>query len=141
MHGEFSPSFLVELNINILCSPNILVLHSLSIYLQVRVHMLLPCTRCSLPCTQQLLMFLVHSQHYRYLFASQTVHVFALYSTFLATHWATNVPSTLAAALPLGYPNTDLNTGLTRYNSGQYIYYGCNIFRIYYNRIHTSIYL
>lgn len=73
-------------------------------------------------CVLQVSYFFIH-----YLFASQTAHVAALYSAFLAMHLAANVPGTLAA-LSLGY-NTDLNAGLTHYSSGQAaVYYGGNIF-------------
>ncbi|CAL1370442.1 unnamed protein product [Linum trigynum] len=62
--------------------------------------------------------FLIH-----YLFASQTGHVGALYSAFLAMHLAANVPGVLAA-LALAY-NTNLFGALTHYSSGQAaVYYG-----------------
>ncbi|CAK7328495.1 unnamed protein product [Dovyalis caffra] len=62
--------------------------------------------------------FLIH-----YLFASQTGHVGALYSAFLAMHLAAGVPGTLAA-LALAY-NTNLFGALTHYSSGQAaVYYG-----------------
>lgn len=58
-----------------------------------------------------------------YLFASQTGHVGALYSAFLAMHRAAGVPSVLAALL-LGY-NTNLFGAITHYSSGQAaVYYG-----------------
>lgn len=58
-----------------------------------------------------------------YLFASQTGHVGALYSAFLAMHRAAGVPSVLAA-LALGY-NTNLFGAITHYSSGQAaVYYG-----------------
>lgn len=58
-----------------------------------------------------------------YLFASQTGHVGALYSAFLAMHRAAGVPGTLAA-LALGY-NTNLFGAITHYSSGQAaVYYG-----------------
>ncbi|KAL7227710.1 hypothetical protein ACSBR1_022560 [Camellia fascicularis] len=62
--------------------------------------------------------FLIH-----YLFASQTGHVGALYSAFLAMHLASGVPGVLAA-LALAY-NTNLFGALTHYSSGQAaVYYG-----------------
>ncbi|KAI5081691.1 hypothetical protein GOP47_0001434 [Adiantum capillus-veneris] len=62
--------------------------------------------------------FLIH-----YLFASQTGHVGALYSAFLAMHIAAGVPGVLAA-LALAY-NTNLFGALTHYSSGQAaVYYG-----------------
>ncbi|XP_057525872.1 dicarboxylate transporter 2, chloroplastic-like [Amaranthus tricolor] len=62
--------------------------------------------------------FFVH-----YLFASQTGHVGALYSAFLAMHIASGVPGVLAA-LALAY-NTNLFGALTHYSSGQAaVYYG-----------------
>ncbi|GAB4838421.1 hypothetical protein Ancab_027956 [Ancistrocladus abbreviatus] len=62
--------------------------------------------------------FFVH-----YLFASQTGHVAALYSAFLAMHLAAGVPGVLAA-LALAY-NTNLFGALTHYSSGQAaVYYG-----------------
>ena len=58
-----------------------------------------------------------------YLFASQTGHVGALYSAFLAMHRAAGVPGVLAA-LALGY-NTNLFGAITHYSSGQAaVYYG-----------------
>lgn len=58
-----------------------------------------------------------------YLFASQTGHVGALYSAFLAMHIAAGVPGILAA-LALGY-NTNLFGAITHYSSGQAaVYYG-----------------
>lgn len=58
-----------------------------------------------------------------YLFASQTGHVGALYSAFLAMHLAAGVPKVLAA-LALAY-NTNLFGALTHYSSGQAaVYYG-----------------
>ncbi|CAL5323792.1 hypothetical protein CsSME_00002608 [Camellia sinensis var. sinensis] len=58
-----------------------------------------------------------------YLFASQTAHVGALYSAFLAMHLAAKVPG-LLAALALAY-NTNLFGALTHYSSGQAaVYYG-----------------
>ncbi|RVW39851.1 Dicarboxylate transporter 2.1, chloroplastic [Vitis vinifera] len=58
-----------------------------------------------------------------YLFASQTGHVGALYSAFLAMHVAAGVPGVLAA-LALAY-NTNLFGALTHYSSGQAaVYYG-----------------
>ncbi|KAK9110750.1 hypothetical protein Sjap_018810 [Stephania japonica] len=70
-----------------------------------------------------------------YLFASQTGHVGALYSAFLAMHLASGVPGTLAA-LALAF-NTNLFGALTHYSSGQAaVYYGAgyvelpDIFRV-----------
>ncbi|RAL39604.1 hypothetical protein DM860_003137 [Cuscuta australis] len=58
-----------------------------------------------------------------YLFASQTGHVGALYSTFLAMNLAAGVPRVLAA-LGLAY-NTNLFGALTHYSSGQAaVYFG-----------------
>lgn len=58
-----------------------------------------------------------------YLFASQTAHVGALYSAFLAMHLASKVPG-LLAALALAF-NTNLFGALTHYSSGQAaVYYG-----------------
>ncbi|CAA7400955.1 unnamed protein product [Spirodela intermedia] len=58
-----------------------------------------------------------------YLFASQTGHVGALYSAFLAMHLASGVPGILAA-LALAY-NTNLFGALSHYSSGQAaVYYG-----------------
>nr|XP_043626508.1 dicarboxylate transporter 2.1, chloroplastic-like [Erigeron canadensis]XP_043626509.1 dicarboxylate transporter 2.1, chloroplastic-like [Erigeron canadensis]XP_043626510.1 dicarboxylate transporter 2.1, chloroplastic-like [Erigeron canadensis]XP_043626511.1 dicarboxylate transporter 2.1, chloroplastic-like [Erigeron canadensis] len=56
--------------------------------------------------------FLIH-----YMFASQTGHVGALYSAFLAMHLVAGVPGVLAA-LALAY-NTNLFGALTHYSSGQ----------------------
>ncbi|GFP86781.1 dicarboxylate transporter 2.1 chloroplastic [Phtheirospermum japonicum] len=62
--------------------------------------------------------FLIH-----YLFASQTGHVGALYSAFLAMSLASGVPGVLAA-LALAY-NTNLFGALTHYSSGQAaVYFG-----------------
>lgn len=62
--------------------------------------------------------FLIH-----YIFASQTGHVGALYSAFLAMHLASGVPSVLAA-LALAF-NTNLFGSITHYSSGQAaVYYG-----------------
>lgn len=62
--------------------------------------------------------FLIH-----YLFASQTGHVGALYSAFLAMNVASGVPGVLAA-LALAF-NTNLFGALTHYSSGQAaVYYG-----------------
>lgn len=62
--------------------------------------------------------FLIH-----YLFASQTGHVAALYSAFLAMHIAAGVPGVFAA-LVLSY-NTSLFGALTHYSSGQAaVYFG-----------------
>jgi len=62
--------------------------------------------------------FLTH-----YLFASQTGHVGALFSAFLAMHIAAGVPTALAA-LTLAY-NTNLFGALTHYSSGQAaVYFG-----------------
>ncbi|XP_042492291.1 dicarboxylate transporter 2, chloroplastic-like [Macadamia integrifolia] len=58
-----------------------------------------------------------------YLFASQTGHVGALFSAFLAMHLAYGVPGVLAA-LALAY-NTNLFGAITHYSSGQAaVYYG-----------------
>lgn len=58
-----------------------------------------------------------------YLFASQTGHVGALYSAFLAMHLVSGVPGVLAA-LALAY-NTSLFGALTHYSSGQAaVYFG-----------------
>ena len=58
-----------------------------------------------------------------YLFASQTGHVGALYSAFLAMHLAAGVPGVLAA-VALAY-NTNLFGALTHYSCGQAaVYYG-----------------
>ncbi|KAK1417605.1 hypothetical protein QVD17_26735 [Tagetes erecta] len=66
----------------------------------------------------QAVYFLVH-----YMFASQTGHVGALYSAFLAMHVAAGVPRVLAA-LVLAY-NTNLFGALTHYSSGQAaVYFG-----------------
>ncbi|XP_050261856.1 dicarboxylate transporter 2.1, chloroplastic isoform X3 [Quercus robur] len=62
--------------------------------------------------------FLIH-----YLFASQTGHVGALYSAFLAMQLAAGVPGVLAA-LALAY-NTNLFGAITHYSSGQAaVYFG-----------------
>ncbi|KAJ9538030.1 hypothetical protein OSB04_030763 [Centaurea solstitialis] len=62
--------------------------------------------------------FLIH-----YMFASQTGHVGALYSAFLAMHLAAGVPGALAA-LALA-SNTNLFGALTHYSSGQAaVYFG-----------------
>ncbi|XP_058096934.1 dicarboxylate transporter 2.1, chloroplastic [Magnolia sinica] len=69
-------------------------------------------------CVLQAAYFFIH-----YLFASQTGHVGALYSAFLAMHLASGVPGVLAA-LALAY-NTNLFGALTHYSSGQAaVYYG-----------------
>ncbi|KAF3791976.1 Dicarboxylate transporter 2-1 [Nymphaea thermarum] len=69
-------------------------------------------------CVLQAAYFLIH-----YLFASQTGHVGALYSAFLAMHLASGVPGVLAA-LALAY-NTNLFGALTHYSSGQAaVYFG-----------------
>ncbi|KAJ8619097.1 hypothetical protein MRB53_015283 [Persea americana] len=69
-------------------------------------------------CVLQAAYFLIH-----YLFASQTGHVGALYSAFLAMNLASGVPGVLAA-LALAY-NTNLFGALTHYSSGQAaVYYG-----------------
>eukprot|EP01018_Ginkgo_biloba_P028691 Gb_34265 [translate_table: standard] len=68
--------------------------------------------------------FLVH-----YLFASQTGHVGALYSAFLAMQLAAGVPGVLAA-LVLAF-NTNLFGALTHYSSGQAaVYYGAGYFEL-----------
>ncbi|KAK7829849.1 dicarboxylate transporter 2.1 [Quercus suber] len=62
--------------------------------------------------------FLIH-----YLFASQTGHVGALYSAFLAMQLAAGVPGVLAA-MALAY-NTNLFGAITHYSSGQAaVYFG-----------------
>ncbi|XP_073125012.1 dicarboxylate transporter 2.1, chloroplastic-like [Henckelia pumila] len=64
--------------------------------------------------------FLIH-----YLFASQTGHVGALFSAFLAMHLASGVPGVLSA-LALAY-NTNLFGALTHYSSGQAaVYFGAD---------------
>ncbi|KAL6011896.1 Dicarboxylate transporter 2.1, chloroplastic [Asimina triloba] len=63
-------------------------------------------------CVLQAVYFFIH-----YLFASQTGHVGALFSAFLAMHLASGVPGVLAA-LALAY-NTNLFGALTHYSSGQ----------------------
>nr|XP_009381488.1 PREDICTED: dicarboxylate transporter 2.1, chloroplastic-like isoform X3 [Musa acuminata subsp. malaccensis] len=69
-------------------------------------------------CILQASYFFIH-----YLFASQTAHVGALYSAFLAMHLAAGVPSVLAT-LALAY-NTNLFGALTHYSSGQAaVYFG-----------------
>ncbi|KAL4196455.1 hypothetical protein AMTRI_Chr04g183270 [Amborella trichopoda] len=69
-------------------------------------------------CVLQAAYFFIH-----YLFASQTGHVGALYSAFLAMHLASGVPGALAA-LALAY-NTNLFGALTHFSSGQAaVYYG-----------------
>ncbi|KAK6945771.1 Solute carrier family 13 [Dillenia turbinata] len=66
----------------------------------------------------QIAYFFIH-----YIFASQTGHVGALYSAFLAMNLASGVPGVLAA-LALAY-NTNLFGALTHYSSGQAaVYYG-----------------
>lgn len=66
----------------------------------------------------QLAYFTIH-----YMFASQTGHVGALYSAFLAMHLASGVPGGLSA-LALAY-NTSLFGALTHYSSGQAaVYFG-----------------
>ncbi|KAJ9552055.1 hypothetical protein OSB04_016100 [Centaurea solstitialis] len=74
--------------------------------------------------------FVIH-----YMFASQTGHVGALYSAFLAMHLAAGVPAILAA-LALAY-NTNLFGAQTHYSSGQAaVYFGAgyvelpDVFRI-----------
>ncbi|XP_076920748.1 dicarboxylate transporter 2.1, chloroplastic-like [Bidens hawaiensis] len=81
-------------------------------------------------CLLQAVYFLIH-----YMFASQTGHVGALYSAFLAMQVAAGVPRVLAA-LALAY-NTNLFGALTHYSSGQAaVYFGAgyvdlpDIFRI-----------
>jgi DASS family divalent anion:Na+ symporter len=67
--------------------------------------------------------FLIH-----YLFASQTGHVGALFSAFLAMHLAAGVPGVLSA-LALAF-NTNLFGALTHYSSGQAaVYFGGNFLR------------
>ncbi|CAN6182611.1 unnamed protein product [Urochloa humidicola] len=81
-------------------------------------------------CALQASYFLIH-----YLFASQTGHVGALYSAFLAMHIAAGVPRALSA-LALAF-NTNLFGALTHYSSGQAaVYFGAgylelpDVFRI-----------
>lgn len=62
-----------------------------------------------------------------YLFASQTAHVGALFSAFLAMHLASGAPG-LLSALALAY-NTNLFGAITHYSSGQAaVYYGGMLF-------------
>ncbi|KAL5200961.1 hypothetical protein ABZP36_035315 [Zizania latifolia] len=69
-------------------------------------------------CVLQASYFLIH-----YLFASQTGHVGALYSAFLAMHVAAGVPRVMSA-LALAF-NTNLFGALTHYSSGQAaVYFG-----------------
>ncbi|WOK96241.1 dicarboxylate transporter 2.1, chloroplastic-like isoform X2 [Canna indica] len=69
-------------------------------------------------CILQASYFFIH-----YLFASQTAHVGALFSAFLAMHLTAGVPGVLAT-LALGY-NTSLFGALTHYSSGQAaVYFG-----------------
>jgi di/tricarboxylate transporter len=69
-------------------------------------------------CVLEVSYFLIH-----YLFASQTGHVGALYSAFLAMHIAAGVPRVLSA-LALAF-NTNLFGALTHYSSGQAaVYFG-----------------
>ncbi|KAI3462097.1 hypothetical protein Pfo_018760 [Paulownia fortunei] len=69
-------------------------------------------------CILQIAYFFIH-----YLFASQTAHVGALYSAFLAMHLASKVPC-LLATLALGL-NTNAFGSITHYSSGQAaVYYG-----------------
>ncbi|KAF8730279.1 hypothetical protein HU200_017262 [Digitaria exilis] len=69
-------------------------------------------------CVLEAAYFLIH-----YLFASQTGHVGALYSAFLAMHVAAGVPGALSA-LALAF-NTNLFGSLTHYSSGQAaVYFG-----------------
>ncbi|WCJ18780.1 Dicarboxylate transporter 2.1 chloroplastic [Euphorbia peplus] len=69
-------------------------------------------------CVLQASYFFIH-----YLFASQTGHVGALYSAFLAMHLAAGVPG-IVAALALAY-NTNLFGAITHYSSGQAaVYFG-----------------
>ena len=71
-------------------------------------------------CVLEASYFLIH-----YLFASQTGHVGALYSAFLAMHVAAGVPRVLSA-LALAF-NTNLFGALTHYSSGQAaVYFGGN---------------
>ncbi|KAK3133588.1 hypothetical protein QOZ80_6AG0538370 [Eleusine coracana subsp. coracana] len=81
-------------------------------------------------CVLEASYFLIH-----YLFASQTGHVGALYSAFLAMHIAAGVPRVLSA-LALAF-NTNLFGALTHYSSGQAaVYFGAgyvelpDVFRI-----------
>jgi len=60
-----------------------------------------------------------------YIFASQTAHVGALYSAFLAMHLAADVPAVMST-LALAY-NANLFGSLTHYSSGQSaVYFGGN---------------
>lgn len=69
-------------------------------------------------CILQAAYFLIH-----YLFASQTGHVGALYSAFLAMHLASGAPAALSA-LALAF-NTNLFGAISHYSSGQAaVYYG-----------------
>jgi len=73
-------------------------------------------------CVLEASYFLIH-----YLFASQTGHVGALYSAFLAMHIAAGVPHALSA-LALAF-NTNLFGAITHYSSGQAaVYFGGNFF-------------
>ena len=66
--------------------------------------------------------FLIH-----YLIASQTRHVGALYSAFLAMHITAGVPRALSA-LALAF-NPNLFGAITHYSSGQAaVYFGGNVF-------------
>jgi len=76
------------------------------------VHMSLICVPCSLLLPLQSMYFLSH-----YLFASQTGHVGALYSAFLAMQLAAGLPG-LVATLALCI-NTNLFGSITHYSSGQ----------------------
>ncbi|KAK1427536.1 hypothetical protein QVD17_16223 [Tagetes erecta] len=64
-----------------------------------------------------------------YLFAGQTAHVGALYSTFLSMHVTAKIPGTLSALL-LAY-NTCLFGAITHYSSGQAaVYYGAGYLKL-----------
>jgi len=72
-------------------------------------------------CVLEASYFLIH-----YLFASQTGHVGALYSAFLAMHVAAGVPRVLSS-FALAF-NTNLFGALTHYSSGQAaVYFGGNL--------------
>lgn len=76
--------------------------------------------------------FLIH-----YLFASQTGHVGALYSAFLALHVASGAPGMLSA-LALAY-NTSLFGAITHYSSGQAaVYFGGMLTFSCHSLLHTS---
>ncbi len=73
-----------------------------------------------------------------YLFASQTGHVGALFSAFLAMHVAAGVPAAFAA-LTLAY-NTNLFGALTHYSSGQAaVYFGCKSYLFAASVLHVIV--